>query len=154
MISFIHSSILSALPSFVSKDDVLKAVLDIEKNGNKSKYIILDSRHRMEEILGYPNAAVDNVARGGHIPGAKFAKFDAFIDMKGNKYFKSPDEMDALLKKLGVTKDKEIITYCHVGAGRGSYLYTVLKQLGYDNVKVYTGSYDEWGNDFNMPIRR
>ena len=34
----------------------------------------------------------------------------------------------------------------HVGAGRGSYIATVLEKLGYKNVKVYTGSWDEWGD--------
>jgi thiosulfate/3-mercaptopyruvate sulfurtransferase len=63
-------------------------------------------------------------------------------------------EVERKLKKLGITKDKKIYTYCHVGAGRGSYFYTVLKLLGYKHVKVYTGSWDEWGNDQNLPIRK
>ena len=58
------------------------------------------------------------------------------------------------LNKMGITKDKTIYAYCHVGAGRGSYFYTVLKLLGYKDVKVYTGSWDEWGNDMNLPIRK
>jgi thiosulfate/3-mercaptopyruvate sulfurtransferase len=58
------------------------------------------------------------------------------------------------LEKMGITPDKEIYAYCHVGAGRGSYFYGLLTQLGYKNVKVYTGSWDEWGNDMNLPIRK
>jgi thiosulfate/3-mercaptopyruvate sulfurtransferase len=135
----------------VSKQDVLKAVQDIEKNGDKSQYIIIDSR-RIEEIMG--SSKLDNVARGGHIPNAKFIEWINFSDANKKMSYKSLDEMQAILDKNGVTKDKIIYTYCHVGSGRGSYVASVLEKLGYKNVKVYTGSWDEWGNDWNMPIRR
>ncbi len=135
----------------VSKQDVLKAVQDIEKNGDKSPYIIIDSR-RIEEIMG--SSKLDNVARGGHIPNAKFIEWTNFSDANKKMSYKSLDEMQAILDKNGITKDKTIYTYCHVGAGRGSYIASVLEKLGYKNVKVYTGSWDEWGNDWNMPIRR
>jgi len=134
-----------------SKQDVLKAVQDIEKNGDKSQYIIIDSR-RIEEIMG--STKLDNVARGGHIPNAKFIEWVNFSDANKKMSYKSLEEMQAILDKNGVTKDKIIYTYCHVGAGRGSYVASVLEKLGYKNVKVYTGSWDEWGNDWNMPIRR
>jgi len=135
----------------VSKQDVLKAVQDIEKNGDKSNYVIIDTR-RIEEIIGATK--LDNVARGGHIPNAKFMEWTNFSDANKKLSYKTEDEMKAMLEKYGITKDKTIYTYCHVGAGRGSYIATVLEKLGYKNVKVYTGSWDEWGNDWNMPIRR
>ncbi len=134
-----------------SKEDVLHAVQDIEKNGDNSKYIIIDSR-RIEEIMG--SSKLDNVARGGHVPNAKFIEWTNFSDATKKFSYKSEDEMKAILDKNGITKDKVIYTYCHVGAGRGSYIASVLEKLGYKNVKVYTGSWDEWGNDWNMPIRR
>jgi thiosulfate/3-mercaptopyruvate sulfurtransferase len=62
--------------------------------------------------------------------------------------------MEQFFKSQGITKDKTIYAYCHVGAGRSSHIITALQLLGYDNVKVYTGSWDEWGNDMNLPIRR
>ena len=55
---------------------------------------------------------------------------------------------------MGLTKDKKIYTYCHVGAGRGSYFWALMQMLGYENVKVYTGSWDEWGNDMSLPIQK
>ncbi len=137
-----------------SKEEVLKAVKDIEANGDKSKYLIIDGR-RIEEIIG--GTKLDNVARGGHIPNAKFIEWLNFSDSKDKFSYKSENEMKAILEKFGISdkdKDKTIYTYCHVGTGRGSYIATVLEKLGYKNVKVYTGSWDEWGNDWNMPIRR
>jgi thiosulfate/3-mercaptopyruvate sulfurtransferase len=107
----------------------------------------------MNEIIG--ERKLDNVARGGHVPGSSFIEWKQVTDFKNKLSF--PHNMRTVerkLKKLGITKDKKIYTYCHVGAGRGSYFYTVLKLLGYKHVKVYTGSWDEWGNDQNLPIRK
>jgi thiosulfate/3-mercaptopyruvate sulfurtransferase len=127
-----------------SKEDVLKAVQDIEKNGSSSQYMIIDTR-RIEEIIG--SSKLDNVARGGHIPNSKFMEWTNFSDATKKLSYKTEDEMKAALEKFGISRDKTIYTYCHVGAGRGSYIATVLEKLGYKNVKVYTGSWDEWGND-------
>lgn len=138
-----------------SKEDVLKASNDIVSSiekGTTSKYVILDSR-AMTEIMG--ENKLDNVARGGHIPGATFMEWKQVTDF--DKKLSVPENLDKVkekLEKLGITKDKEIYTYCHVGAGRGSYFYSVLEALGYENIKVYTGSWDEWGNDMNLPIRK
>jgi thiosulfate/3-mercaptopyruvate sulfurtransferase len=134
-----------------SKEDVLEAVKDIDKNGDNSKFVIIDAR-RIEEIIGATK--LDNVARGGHIPNAKFIEWNNFSDSTKKMSYKSDEEMQSILDKNGVTKDKTIYAYCHVGTGRGSYVASVLEKLGYKNVKVYTGSWDEWGNDWNMPIRR
>lgn len=56
------------------------------------------------------------------------------------------------LKKLGMTPDKTIITYC--GAGReATNLFLLFRcYLGYPNVKLYEGSFTEWVADSNNPI--
>lgn len=133
------------------KDEVLKAVKDILKNGKNSPYIIIDAR-AFGEIMG--DRKLDNVARGGHIPGAKFIEWKNITDFKDELSFEDKAKMQALFDKYGVTKDKKIYAYCHVGAGRSSHIITALKLLGYENAKVYTGSWDEWGNDMNLPIKR
>lgn len=134
-----------------SKEDVYEAVKDIQKNGEKSDYIILDSRG-MTEIIG--ERKLDKVARGGHVPGAKFIEWKQITDFENKLSFTSIDAMKKTFAKYGVTKDKTIYAYCHVGAGRSSHLITALKILGYENAKVYTGSWDEWGNSLDMPIAR
>ena len=56
------------------------------------------------------------------------------------------------LKKNGYDPKKTVISYCHVGLGRGSFQYLALRQAGVKNVKVYVGSWDEWGNDPSLPL--
>lgn len=134
-----------------TKAEVKKAVDDLTLKGDASKYAIIDTR-RFEEIIGVTK--LDNVARGGHIPFARFIEWKHFNDEARKLSFKDEQTLKEMFTQLGVTPDKEIITYCHVGTGRSSYIYVLLKLLGYPNVKVYSGSWDEWGNDFNMPIKR
>ncbi|WP_373001726.1 sulfurtransferase [Sulfurimonas sp.] len=134
-----------------AKDEVKHAMEDILKNGKDSKYVIIDSRS-MIEIIG--ERKMDNVARGGHIPGSTFMEWSKISDMKNKKSFKSAKDLKDAYAKYGISKDKTIYAYCMVGAGRGSEHITALKLLGYKNIKVFTGSWDVWGNDMNLPLKR
>ena len=134
-----------------SKDELLKAVEDILAKGQKSNYAIIDSRG-FEEIMG--ERKLDNAARGGHMPGAKFIEWKNVTDFEKKLSFQELSKIQKVFEQNGITKDKTIYAYCHVGAGRSSHIITALELLGYQNVKVYTGSWDEWANDMNLPIRR
>jgi len=133
------------------KHEVKHAMEDILKNEEKSNYIIIDGR-ALTEVIG--DRKMDNVARGGHIPGATFIEWGQISDAKNKKSFKSAEELQKIYDSYGVTKDKTIYAYCQVGAGRGSEHITALQLLGYKNVKVFTGSWDVWGNDMSLPIKR
>ena len=133
------------------KEEVKHAMDDILEKGKDSKYIIIDSRG-MAEIIG--ERKMDNVARGGHIPGSTFMEWSKISDLKNKKSFKSASELKSVYDKYGITSDKTIYAYCMVGAGRGSEHITALKLLGYKNIKVFTGSWDVWGNDMNLPLKR
>jgi len=134
-----------------NKDEIEKASKDILSKGKDSKYVIIDTRG-LDEIIG--EKKLDNVARGGHIPGAKFIEWKNLTDFDNKLSYKSLSEIQKVFDRYGVKKDQIIYAYCHVGAGRSTHITTALKLLGYDNVKVYTGSWDEWGNDQNLPINR
>jgi len=139
------------LSMIADKYEVLEAVKDIQKNGKKSKYVIIDSRG-MIEIIG--ERKMDNVARGGHIPGSTFMEWKNTSDLDNKMSFKSAAELKKAFEHYGVTPDKTIYAYCMVGAGRGSQQITALQLLGYKNIKVFTGSWDVWGNDMNLPIKK
>jgi len=138
--------------SFIAaKEEVKHAMEDILKNGKDSKFVIIDARG-MAEIIG--ERKIDNVARGGHVPGSTFMEWNKISDMENKKSFKSATALKEVYAKYGITKDKTIYAYCMVGAGRGSEHITALKLLGYENIKVFTGSWDVWGNDMNLPIKK
>lgn len=54
----------------------------------------------------------------------------------------------------GARESTEIITYCRMGH-RATVLYFALTELlGCQKVRVYDGSWTEWGNMVGMPIER
>lgn len=108
---------------------------------NKDKVKILDARST-EEYLGN----VIRAARGGHIPNSINIDWNKNID--GDGTFKDTDELSKL---YNFSKDSEIITYCQ-GAYRAANTFLVLKKLGFKKVRVYLGSWGEWGNKIELPI--
>ena len=90
--------------------------------------------------------------RGGHIPGAVNIPWD--MTLRGDGTLKSVEELKRLYTKHGVTPDKEVISYCIVG-GRSNHTWFVLTHLlGYPNVRLYDGSWAEWGTLIGVPIEK
>ena len=89
--------------------------------------------------------------RGGHIPGAVNCEWTNMMDQPHNLRFKPDAELLDMLSALGVTPDKETITYCQTHH-RSAHSYIVLKHLGFSKVKGYPGSWSDWGNNPDLPI--
>ncbi len=133
------------------KAELVTAMKDILKNGENSKYVIVDTRG-MAEIIG--ERKMDNVARGGHIPGSTFLEWRKISDAERKLSFREMDELKKVFAHYNITPNKTVYAYCQVGAGRSTEIITALQLLGYKNVKTYSGSWDEWGNDMNLPLKR
>jgi thiosulfate/3-mercaptopyruvate sulfurtransferase len=52
-----------------------------------------------------------------------------------------------------IPKNAQVITYCQ-GGYRAANAFLVLKMLGYKNVKMYLGSWGEWGNKDEFPAEQ
>jgi thiosulfate/3-mercaptopyruvate sulfurtransferase len=50
-----------------------------------------------------------------------------------------------------IAKSDEIITYCQ-GGYRAANTFIVLKMLGYEKVRMYLGSWGEWGNRPDLTV--
>lgn len=85
-------------------------------------------------------------ARGGHIPGAANVDWTENVGPDGR--FKSPDELRGVYGP-----DSEIVAYCH-GGYRAANTFVALRSAGYSNVRVYPGSWGEWGNVPGLPVQR
>jgi thiosulfate/3-mercaptopyruvate sulfurtransferase len=102
---------------------------------------IIDARS-----IGEYDGSVVRAAQTGHIPNSINIDWNQNISTNGT--FKNDEELSEL---YDIPKDTEIITYCQ-GAYRAANSFLVLKKLGFKNVKIYLGSWGEWGNDLTLPI--
>ena len=111
--------------------------------------VIVDTRNK-EEYEG--TIQKDGAFKKGRIPGSVHIDWAANIDYHGSQLMLSTSELLNLYESKGVTKDKNIIVYCHSGS-RSSHTALVLTQLlGYETVGNYDGSWIEWSYHAELPI--
>ncbi len=91
--------------------------------------------------------------RAGHLPGSISISYTSLFEKTddGHYQFLPEDDLVKIFKKSGLKKNDDIILYCHIGLQLTS-VYTVAQQLGYTNVRVYDGSFHEWGPDESLPV--
>lgn len=92
-------------------------------------------------------------ARGGHIPGAVNMDWMLALDQNRNLRIKDRATLTSMLENIGVTPDKEVITYCH-SHHRSALMFIALQSLGFQRVRGYPGSWSDWGNDLATPIEQ
>jgi thiosulfate/3-mercaptopyruvate sulfurtransferase len=76
------------------------------------------------------------------IPGSILNSWEEGIDADG-VMIRSKAELQKDFEGQGISRDKEIICYCHSGT-RASHKYLQFKQAGYDRVRLYDGSIIDW----------
>jgi thiosulfate/3-mercaptopyruvate sulfurtransferase len=113
----------------------------------KSKRLFITDARSKEEY----NGSVIRAARAGHIPTAINIDWNDNLDHGLDGVFKSHDKLEQLYSNI--PKDAEVITYCQ-GGYRAANSFVVLKMLGYKNVRMYLGSWGEWGNRLDLPIEK
>jgi thiosulfate/3-mercaptopyruvate sulfurtransferase len=88
--------------------------------------------------------------RGGHIPGARQRCFVDLLTDEGT--FRPVEEMVSLVRASGADPTEVRATYCQGGV-RAALVWFVLHELaGFDDVRSYAGSWEEWGNRTDTPI--
>jgi thiosulfate/3-mercaptopyruvate sulfurtransferase len=110
-------------------------------NNNLNHLKIFDARSQ-----GEFDGSIIRAAQAGHIPNA--TNIDWNLNLNEDGTFKNNKELSKL---YDIPKNSEIVTYCQ-GAYRAANTFLVLKKLGFENVRVYLGSWGEWGNKLDLPI--
>jgi len=122
---------------------VLATAKEVKGSLNNKNVSIVDARSSKE----YNGSDVRTVRRG-HIPSAINIDWENNIE---NGVFKNKSKLSRIYSN--VQKKSQIITYCQ-GGYRAANAFLVLKLLGYDNVKMYLGSWGEWGNKLDLPVSK
>lgn len=127
---------------------------DVQSVVDGKSAALVDVRSPQEfsgEVIA-PPGMTETAQRGGHVPGAVNVPWSKAVNEDGT--FKSADELNELYGNVGVTADKDVVTYCRIGE-RSAHTWFVLRELlGFENVRNYDGSWTEWGSMVGTPIER
>lgn len=122
----------------VLREDYYVTYEEFKATKDNDDVVVLDARpfkyYASESLWSKP----------GHIPGAVHLQAAALMHPTNRQLMKPRDEIETIIEEKGITEDKKIICYC--GTGReATNLFLVFKWfLGYENVKIYEGSFTEW----------
>ncbi|TVR60316.1 MAG: sulfurtransferase [Spirochaetaceae bacterium] len=125
-------------PSLIATTEEL-----LEELGNDT-LAVLDARSPGE----YAGTDVRS-ARGGHIPGS--INVDWVNNIGDGTSFKTTTALAALYDEALSGRNGPAVALCQTGV-RGAHTYVALRVLGHEDVRVYDGSWEEWGNRTDVPV--
>lgn len=107
----------------------------------------------LQQHLGDPNLVLlDTRAAGeydaGHLPGAIRWDWINGVPLGSWDAVRPAEELRSEFASLGVTPEREVVTYCRSGA-RAAHTYLLLRHLGFIRVRLYDGSWLEWSRYAN-----
>jgi thiosulfate/3-mercaptopyruvate sulfurtransferase len=106
------------------------------------KSILLDAR-TVEDYFGI-------TSKPGHIQSAISLPITWAFD---EGIYKKAEELQSMAAGVvGSDKSKEVIVYCGVGGFASTWWFVLTQMLGYQNVKLYDGSMEEWIKDPKAPV--
>lgn len=88
--------------------------------------------------------------RSGHMPGSFNVPFQNVLE---NGRLVSGERIEAAFKSSGVDLDKPIITSCGSGV-TAAILTLALDSIGKSALRLYDGSWSEWGSRPDVPVER
>lgn len=107
------------------------------------KSVLLDGRSP-EDYFGI-------TSKPGHIKSAVNLPTPWIFNSDGT-FIKEEDLRAIAAGVLGADKSTEIIVYCGVGGYASTWWFVLTQMFGYQNVKIYDGSMEEWLKDSNAPV--
>lgn len=115
---------------------------------------ILDIR-TLEEYDGErvgPEGGNHGAERAGHIPGARLFPFTSLLDHDSR--ILPLEQLRALAVDAGLDPLRETAVYCRLSHRSTLAFFVLTELLGFRHVRVYDGSWTEWGSLVGAPIER
>jgi thiosulfate/3-mercaptopyruvate sulfurtransferase len=123
---------------------------DVKAAINKPGMKLIDARTQAE-IEGKD---LRNIKRGGYIESSIPVYWEDTFDPKTHT-FKTAADIQKLYRDRGIQASDDVIVYCQIGMRAAHDLFT-LALIGHDLTKLrnYYGSWEEWGNRDDTPIKQ
>jgi thiosulfate/3-mercaptopyruvate sulfurtransferase len=131
---------------------------DVRDHLRSPRRLLLDVRSPEEytgkRVSEYSFPVDHGAQRTGRIPGAIHLYYKELLHEDDS--FKSPDELRRVLATADVAPDRfdDVVCYCRL-SHRATMAWIALRHiLGHANVKIYDGSWTEWGSIVGYPIEK
>jgi len=131
---------------------------NVRDNLRQPRRLLLDVRSPEEytgkRVSEYTAPFDHGAERTGRIPGAVHLYYKELLN--GDDSFKSPDELRRVLAATGVTPENfdDVVCYCRLSHRATIAWIALSKLLGHKNVKIYDGSWTEWGSIVGFPVEK
>jgi len=117
------------------------------KNLNNPQVAIVDARspaeYRGERVVG---------SRGGHVPGAVNIPWNRVLTPGESQTFLPAAALRQVFAEFKITPDRQVVTYCQVGT-RAAEIYFALRLLGFKQVRLYDGGWEDWSANPRLPVQ-
>jgi thiosulfate/3-mercaptopyruvate sulfurtransferase len=98
----------------------------------------------------WPSGGMEPGGRAGHVPSAVHQPVDGLYNPDGS--FRSAVELRGVFSPEMLNAGGELITYCTIGGRAATAWFVLTYLLGRDRVRVYDGSWAEWGRTEGVPV--
>jgi len=98
----------------------------------------------------WPSGGMEPGGRAGHVPSAIHQPIDGLYQADGS--FRSTAQLRDLFSPAVLDGGGELITYCTIGGRAATAWFVLTYLLGRDRVRVYDGSWAEWGRTPGAPV--
>ena len=142
----------SRYPLGAEHDHIRADRWDVEAAIGNPDWTTLDVRseaeYRGERF--WPSGGMEAGGRAGHIPHAVHLPLDGILDDQGS--FVPAADLRARFATIDFDGDDQFITYCTIGGRACTAWFVLTHLLGRQRVRVYDGSWAEWGRLPGTPV--
>jgi len=98
----------------------------------------------------WPSGGMEPGGCAGHVPSSVHQPIDGLYNDDGS--FRSAAELRRVFSAVDLDSGGELITYCTIGGRAATAWFVLTHLLGRDRVRVYDGSWAEWGRIPGVPV--